>query len=113
MTLSNADCRFLDQLSRTLIPPSARGAVEVDVVANIHRMLRHANPGHRANVRRLVRWSRRPSIFYGGPSMPERAARSRLIAVQRLARAISSLCLVAFWGDDQARALIDAPGGSQ
>ena len=113
MTLSNADRRFLDEVSRTLIPPSARGAVEVDVVANIERMLRRANARHRANVLRLVRWTRRLSIFYGGASMPARAARSRMIPLQRLGRALTSLCLVAFWGDERARTLIDEPGGAR
>jgi hypothetical protein len=111
MTLSKADRRFLAKVSRTLIPPSARDVVDVDVVANIDRMLSRANARHRANVLRLVRWTRRLSIFYGGASMPARAGRSRVISIQRLARALTSLCLVAFWGDEQARTLIDEPGG--
>jgi len=110
MTLSNADRRFLDELSRALIPPSARGEIDVDVVANIDRMLGRANARHRMNVLRLVRWARRLSFFYGGASLPARAAQSRLVPVQRLARAVSSLCLVAFWADDHARILIDQPG---
>ena len=110
MTLTSADRRFLDELSRVLIPPSARGAADVDVVANIDRMIGRANARHRTNVLRLVRWARRLSLFYGGASLPLRAARSRLVPVQRLGRAVSSLCLVAFWADDRARALIDEPG---
>ena len=113
MTLSKADRRFLDEVSRTLIPPSTRGVVEVDVVANIERLLHRANARHRANVFRLVRWTRRLSVFYGGASMPVRAAQSRLIPMQRVARALSSLCLVAFWGDDRARTLIDEPGAAR
>jgi len=109
MALSTADRRFLADLSSTLIPMSARAAVDVDVVANIDRMLGRANARHRSNVFRLVRWSRRISMFYGGASMPSRAAGSRLVAVQKLARAIASLCLVAFWADDRARMLIDDP----
>jgi len=110
MALSKADRRFLAELSSTLIPTSARAATNVDVVANIDRMLGRANDRHRSNVYRLVRWSRRISKFYGGASMPSRAAGSRLVAVQRLTRAISSLCLVAFWADDRARILLDDPG---
>jgi hypothetical protein len=110
MALSKADRRFLAELSSTLIPTSARAAVNVDVVANIDRMLSRATARHRSNVYRLVRWSRRISMFYGGASMPSRAAGSRLVAVQKLARAISSLCLVAFWADDHARVLIEDPG---
>ena len=113
MTLSKADRRFLAEVSLILIPPSARGVVDVDVVANIERILSRANVRHRANVLRLVRWTRRLSIFYGGASMPARAARSRMIPIQRLARALTSLCLVAFWGDEQARTLIDKPGGTR
>jgi hypothetical protein len=113
MPLSKADRRFLNDISRTLIPPSALRAVDIDVAVNVDRMIERATPRHQVNVCRLIRWSRRLSMFYGGASMPRRAAGSRLVPVQKIARAITSLCLVAFWGDDHAHALIQIPGGSR
>ena len=107
---SAADRRFLRQIGRTLIAATLRDAVDIDIVTNLERMVGRANHGHRTNVRRLVRWSRRLAFLYGGAQMPARAAKSRFLAIQRLARALSSLCLVAFWADDAALVLMERPG---
>jgi hypothetical protein len=41
--------------------------------------------------------------------MPVRARGSRFFIVKRLARAVSVMCLVAFWGDERTLRLIDNP----
>ena len=107
--LSQADGRFLRAVTRVLVTPASYDAARIDVVANLERLIERANDANRANVLRLVRWCRRIARVYGGPLLPARAARSRIVAIQKLARALSSLCLLAFWGDEAALALIDAP----
>jgi len=109
MRFSAADGRFLRAVTRTLVTPAAYDHAHIDVVANLERLLERANDGNRANVRRLVRWCRRIAYAYGGPLLPLRAAASRFVAIQKLARALSSLCLLGFWGDETALALIDSP----
>jgi hypothetical protein len=107
--LSPSDGRFLRAITRVLVTPATYDNTRIDIVANLERLLERANEGNRANVLRLVKWCRRIAFFYGGPLLPARAARSRLVAIQRLARALSSLCLLAFWGDDAALTLIGSP----
>jgi len=107
--LSPADGQFLRAVTRALVTPAAYDEAHIDVVANLERLIGRANAGNRANVLRLVRWCRRIAFVYGGPVLPARAARSKFVPVQRLARALSSLCLLAFWGDEAAHALIDSP----
>ena len=107
--LSPADGQFLRAVTRALVTPAAYDEAHIDVVANLERLLGRANEGNRANVLRLVRWCRRIAFVYGGPLLPTRAARSEFVVLQRLARALSSLCLLAFWGDEAAHALIDCP----
>jgi hypothetical protein len=110
--LSPADRKFLRAVTRALVTPAVYDDAHIDVVANLERLIGRANEGNRANVLRLVRWCRRIAFVYGGPLLPARAARSRFVALQRLARALSSLCLLAFWGDEAAHALIDSPDWS-
>ena len=108
-SLSPADGRFLEAVTRALVTPVTYDSAQIDIVANVERLLGRANENNRTNVLRLVKWCRRIAFFYGGPLLPARAACSRFIAIQRLARALSSLCLLAFWGDDAALALINSP----
>jgi hypothetical protein len=107
--LSPSDGRFLQAVTRVLVTPATYDNAQIDVVANVERLLGRANGGNRTNVLRLVKWCRRMAFFYGGPQLPARAACSRFVAIQRLARALSSLCLLAFWGDDAALALLNSP----
>jgi hypothetical protein len=107
--LSEADGRFLRAVTRSLVTPAAYDAAHIDIVANLERVMERANDANRANVLRLVRWCRRIALVYGGPLLPARGAGSSVVAVQRLARALSSLCLLAFWGDEAAHALIESP----
>ena len=97
---SGPERRFLEDVARVLMPPAAGTAI--DVVANIEHMLTQASADHRERIVQLVRWSRRASWLYGGSRMPLRARRSRFVLIQKLAHALSALCLVAFWGDDGA-----------
>jgi hypothetical protein len=106
---SAADGRFLRAVTRALITPAAYDAAHIDIVANMERLLDRANEANRTNVLRLVRWCRRIAFLYGGPQLPARGVQSRFIPIQKLARALSSLCLLAFWGDEAAIALLDAP----
>jgi hypothetical protein len=107
--LSDADGRFLRGVTRVLVTPAVYDAAHIDIVANLERVMERANDANRANVLRLVRWCRRIACVYGGPLLPARGAASSVVVVQRLARALSSLCLLAFWGDDAALALMDSP----
>jgi hypothetical protein len=106
---SARDGRFLRTVTRGLVTPVVYDTSHIDVVANLERLLDRANPGNRANVLRLVRWCRRIAFAYGGPELPRQASQSRFVPVQRLSRALSSLCLLAFWGDEAALSLIDPP----
>jgi hypothetical protein len=106
---SEEDSRFLRGVTRGLIEPAAYEAVHVDVVVNLERMMARTNPHHRTSVLKLVRCCRRISFLYGGPEMPARAGHSRFVTIQKLGRALSCLCLVAFWADAAALALIDRP----
>lgn len=109
LVFSVRERRFLKQVADTLIPARATDASGIDVLVNIESMLNHASAQHRRRVVRLVTWSYRMSWFYGGPSMPVQARQSRFTAIQRLAHALSSLCLFAFWGDEAAQRVIEQP----
>jgi hypothetical protein len=111
-TLSTDDRRFLAGAARAVIPAAALESVAVDVLANIEHLLERANADHRARALRAIAWARRISFFYGGEAMPLRARDSRFFVVRRLARAVSVVCLVAFWGDERTLSLIDMPAES-
>ena len=107
--LSPGDRNVLEGAARAVIPPSAREAVAVDVVRNVEHLLIRASSDHRRRVLRALGWARRISFLYGGEAMPVRARHSRFIIVRRLARLVSVVCLVAFWGDERTLFLIDIP----
>lgn len=109
-SISSDDRRFLQGVARVVIPPGALARVPIDVVGNIEHLLQRANADHRARVLRALGWARRISFLYGGVAMPVRARHSRFVIVRRLARAVSVVCLVAFWGDERTLILIDMPG---
>jgi len=109
LTFSARERRFLELAAATLIPSAATSATGIDVLMNLERMLSHASTHHRRRVVRLVAWSYRVSWLYGGRCMPIQARRSRFISIQRLAHALSSLCLIAFWGDQAARKIVGRP----
>jgi hypothetical protein len=104
---SDEDRRFLNAIARVLIPAPALRDTGIDVLANIEHMLGRASIEHRTQARRIVGWARRISFLYGGEQMPLRARRSRFVVVQKLAHAVSSLCLVAFWADEAALTVIE------
>lgn len=106
---SGAERRFLEDVARVLLPPAAAAGTDIDVVVNIEHMLTQASADHRERVVQLVRWSRRLSWVYGGTRMPLRARRSRFVLIQKLAYALSALCLVAFWGDEGALRMAEQP----
>lgn len=108
-TFSSEDRSFLEGAARAVIPPTARGRVPVDIVGNIEHLLARTSADHRARVLRAVGWARRVSFIYGGDAMPLGARHSKFVIVRRLARVVSVVCLVAFWGDERTLALIDVP----
>jgi hypothetical protein len=103
------DRRFIEGAACAVIPARALTIAGVDVVRNVEHLLQRTNADHRVRVLRALRWARRVSFLYGGDMMPVRARGSRLFMVRRLARAVSVVCLVAFWGDERTLALIDNP----
>jgi hypothetical protein len=100
---------FLRRMAYTLIPDQALAATGIDVIANLEHLLKQGSPEHRAKVLRLLTWARRISFIYGGEKVAIRARGSRFVLVQKMAKALSSLCLVAFWADERALRLIDKP----
>lgn len=107
--LATDDRAFLDKVARTLLPADVLRQSGVDVVANIEHLLARGSAEHRAKVRRLVAWARRVSFLYGGEQVALRARTSRFVLAQKMSRALSALCLVAFWGDERTLALLDQP----
>ena len=107
--LDAKDRDFLRGVSATLIPGEALASTGIDVAANIDQLLAQGSAEHRAKVLRFVAWARRVSFFYGGDRVAIRAQGSRFMPVRRTGRALSSLCLVAFWIDDRALGLIQVP----
>ena len=107
--LDGGDREFLRKVASTLIPRQAFAETGIDVVANIDRLLARGSAEHRAKVRRLIVWARRVSFLYGGENVAIRARDSRFALMQKMSKAVSSLCLVAFWGDERAMRLIESP----
>ena len=104
--LAADDRTFLAQVAQTLIPAEALRQSGVDVVTNVEHILARGSAEHRAKVRRLLAWARRVSFLYGGEQVALRARNSRFVLVQKMSRALSALCLVAFWGDERTLALL-------
>ncbi len=107
------DRTFLRKIAETVIAPSALRQTGIDVVINIEHLLSRGSGEHRAKVFRLLAWARRVSFLYGGEKVAVRARDSRFTLIQKMSKALSSLCLVAFWGDERAMVLINASEGSQ
>lgn len=101
---------FVRRVAATLIPAEALRETGIDVLANVEHMLARGSADQRRKVLRLLAWARRVSFLYGGDRVALGARGSRFELVQKMGKALSSLCLVAFWGDERALALIDLPG---
>jgi hypothetical protein len=108
--LTTDNAAFLRGVSATLIPfPWLRDS-GIDVVVNVERLLGRMRHEHRVKLLRLVTWARRISFLYGGDKIAIRSRGSRFVLVRKLGKALSSVCLVAFWGDPRSLRYIDVPG---
>ena len=108
LTLDNA--AFLRTVTATLLPEAWLRESGIDVVANLERLLERMRHDHRVKLMRLITWARRISFLYGGDEIAIRSRGSQFVLVRKLGKALSSLCLVAFWGDPRALRYVDAPG---
>ncbi len=113
LALNQNDKEFLGKVARTLIPAEALQQTGIDVVANIEYLLARGSAEHRAKVLRLLAWAKRISFLYGGEQVALRARTSRFALVQKMSKALSAVCLVAFWGDERALSLLHSSGASQ
>ncbi len=113
LVLDHNDREFLGQVARTLIPAEALQQTGIDVVANIEYLLARGSAEHRAKVLRLLAWAKRVSFLYGGEQVALRARTSRFVLVQKMSKALSALCLVAFWGDERTLPLLHSSGASR
>ncbi|HYE14493.1 MAG TPA: hypothetical protein VD968_08655 [Pyrinomonadaceae bacterium] len=111
LTLDRKDKEFINRVAATLIPAEALRQTGIDVLANVEHMLAQGSADHRRKVLRLLAWSRRVAFLYGGDRVALGARGSRFEVMQKMGKALSSLCLVAFWGDERALSLIDSHGG--
>ena len=100
---------FLRRVAATLVPAEWQALTGVDVTANIEHLLARGGALPRARVLRLIAWARRVSFLYGGEKIAVRTRTSRFVLMQKLGKALSSLCLVAFWGDERTLRLIEVP----
>lgn len=103
------DREFLRKLASTLIPSEALSRTGIDICANIEHLLERGSAEQRAKVMRLLTLSRRISFLYDGQNIVHRAGTSRFVLIQKMSKALSALCLLAFWGDERALQLIEAP----
>ncbi len=113
LTFDVSDREFLRKVAATLIPSEALSRTGIDVIANIEYLIERGSAEHRAKIMRLLVWSRRLSFLYGGERVAQRARFSRFVLAQKMSKALSALCLVAFWGDERALQLIETPGGKR
>jgi hypothetical protein len=109
MTLDKGDLEFIRKVAMTLIPDDALARTGIDVVANLEHILQRGSAEHRAKIMRLLTWSRRVSFLYGGEQVAHRARTSRFVLAQKMSKALSTLCLVSFWGDERSLLLIEQP----
>jgi hypothetical protein len=98
---------FLRRVAATLIPPGALRKTGIDIVSNINHILERGGASHRNKVLRLVAWARRISFLYGGDQVAVRARTSRFVLVRKMGKALTSLCMVSFWGDERSFILIE------
>lgn len=110
LTFGRKEKEFVRRVAATLIPAAALAETGIDVLANVEHMLARGSADQRRKVLRLLAWARRVAFLYGGDRVALGARGSRFELVQKMGKALSSLCLVAFWGDERALALIDLPG---
>jgi hypothetical protein len=113
LALDHSDREFLGKVARTLIPAAALQQTAIDVVANIEYLLARGSAEHRVQVLRLLAWAKRVSFLYGGEQVALRARNSRFLLAQKMSRALSALCYVAFWGDEHALPLLHSAGASR
>lgn len=109
VALDSGDEDFVRGMVATLIPAHALQSTGIDVVANLKRILRAGSQVQSRKIARLLLWSQRVSFLYGGEKIALRARGSKFALMRRMAKALSSLCLVPFWGDERSLALIDRP----
>ena len=109
VTLGGDEREFLRRVAARIIPAGALSQTGIDVVANIDKLLRQGSADHRRKVLRFLPWARRVSFFYGGDRVAIEAQGSRFLLVRKTGRVLSSLCFIAFWADDRALQLIEAP----
>ena len=107
VSLAKDDQRFIDAVAATLIPSTALQNTGIRVSENVDHLLRSVSIDHRRRVTRFIAWSQRASILYGGEKVALNARGSRFMLVRKMGRALSSLCLIAFWADERALKLID------
>ena len=103
------DREFLARVAATLVPAAAVRATGIDVAANVEHLLSRGSAEHRRKVLRFISWSRRAAVLYGGDRVAINARGSRFILARKMGRTLSSLCLIAFWADERALALIASP----
>ena len=109
ISLGKDDQRFIDAVAATLIPAKALQSTGINVGQNVDHLLRNGSEDHRKKVTRFLAWSQRASILYGGEKVALNARGSRFMLVRKMGRTLSSLCLIAFWADERALKLVDAP----
>lgn len=107
VSLAKDDQQFIDAVATTLIPATALQNTGIKVSENVDHLLRSGSIDHRRKITRFVAWSQRASILYGGEKVALNARGSRFMLVRKMGRALSSLCLIAFWADERALKLID------
>ncbi len=109
ISLGKDDQQFIDAVAATLIPAAALQSTGINVSQNVEHLLRNGSADHRKKVNRFLAWSQRASILYGGEKVALNARGSRFMLVRKMGRTLSSLCLIAFWADERALKLVDAP----
>lgn len=109
ISLDKDDTRFLQKVAATLIPADALASTGINVAENVDRLLANGSAEHRQRVIRFLTWSQRASVLYGGEKVAINARGSRFMLIRKMARTLSSLCVIAFWADERALKLIDRP----
>jgi hypothetical protein len=109
VTLDPDDQKFLQRVAATLIPAHALQTTGIDVAENVRQLLLNGSLDHRKKVLRFLSWSQRAAILYGGEKVAINARGSRFLLVRKMGRALSSLCLIAFWADERSLNLIARP----
>ena len=109
ISLDKDDNRFLQKVAATLIPVDALASTGINVAENVDRLLANGSADHRQKVIRFITWAQRASLLYGGDKVAINARGSRFMLIRKMARTLSSLCVIAFWADERALKLIDQP----